>query len=247
MVSLLSSLPVWLKAQLGPGWSGCDKLPIRLLTARCGAAAAARRTKRAIQFGSRIAKLESRTEKAADVCDRLTEAGESDGGGGDGGTAAPGERVTAVADGRETGLTGVGDSVTRLKAVADGRETSLAGAEDGVTRFKAVTDGRETDVTGVASGFLPGLTAVPDCGQVPNRSPSTVAAQTLCGSDLARLSLSEPGECRDGRRGAGTAESVSGCNGRTGAAAGTGGCELGSPGPLGTGGVAVSEPFDNVS
>ena len=80
MVSLLSSLPVWLKAQPGPGWSGCDKLPIRLLTARCGAAAAASRTKRAIQFGSRIAKLENRGEKAADVCGRLTEARTEDGG-----------------------------------------------------------------------------------------------------------------------------------------------------------------------
>ncbi|KAF0293110.1 Asparagine synthetase domain-containing protein 1 [Amphibalanus amphitrite] len=94
VVSLLSSLPIWLKAQPGPGWSGCDKLPIRLLTARCGAPAAAGRTKRAIQFGSRIAKLESRTEKAADVCDRLTEA-PADGGDG----TARSERVTAESHG----------------------------------------------------------------------------------------------------------------------------------------------------
>ncbi|XP_037079389.1 LOW QUALITY PROTEIN: asparagine synthetase domain-containing protein 1-like [Pollicipes pollicipes] len=71
VVSLLSSLPVWLKAQLAPGWRGADKLPVRLLAARCGAAAAARLPKRAIQFGSRIAKLENRAEKAADVCMRL--------------------------------------------------------------------------------------------------------------------------------------------------------------------------------
>ena len=73
VVSLLSSLPVWLKTQPGPQWTECNKLPIRLLTERCGAPAAARRTKRAIQFGSRIAKLENRTEKAADICSRLTD------------------------------------------------------------------------------------------------------------------------------------------------------------------------------
>ncbi|XP_043220981.1 asparagine synthetase domain-containing protein 1-like [Amphibalanus amphitrite] len=126
VVSLLSSLPIWLKAQPGPGWSGCDKLPIRLLTARCGAPAAARRTKRAIQFGSRIAKLESRTEKAADVCDRLMEA-PADGGDG----TVRSERVTVESHG----------------------------------------------------------------GEIPNHPTLAVVEKFLDHTDLAKLSLSEPGGC----------------------------------------------------
>ena len=162
-MSLLSSLPVWLKAQLGPGWSGCDKLPIRLLTARCGAAAAAARTKRAIQFGSRIAKLESKTEKAADVCDRLTEART---GGGD-----PAGDAVGGGDGDEGGRTAAVEAVG----------AAVGGAAAGDASRGTAAASR------VAIGSIGG------CVRNRTAAAVLAGGEADCGARLGQLSVSEAG------------------------------------------------------
>ena len=54
-VSYLSSLPVWLKADLTV--DGGDKLLLRLAAAKLGLDKTSKRVKRAMQFGTRSAKL----------------------------------------------------------------------------------------------------------------------------------------------------------------------------------------------
>lgn len=71
VVSFLNSLPVWEKANLTLPRGTGEKLLLRLAAAELGLTAAALRPKRAMQFGSRIAKLEKRDEKASDRCGRL--------------------------------------------------------------------------------------------------------------------------------------------------------------------------------
>lgn len=70
-MSHLNSLPVWKKADLSLPRGVGDKLLLRLLGRRLGLAEAAVLPKRAMQFGSRIAKMEDGREKASDKCTRL--------------------------------------------------------------------------------------------------------------------------------------------------------------------------------
>jgi asparagine synthetase B (glutamine-hydrolysing) len=54
-VDYLSSLPVWLKCD--PRQDGGDKLLLRLAAEKCGLPKTSRRVKRAMQFGTRSAKV----------------------------------------------------------------------------------------------------------------------------------------------------------------------------------------------
>lgn len=71
VVSYLNSLPTWLKANLNLERGVGEKLLLRLLAFKLGLIDSAMLPKRAIQFGSRIAKLENSKEKGSDVCMRL--------------------------------------------------------------------------------------------------------------------------------------------------------------------------------
>lgn len=71
MVSFLSSLPVWLKADLSLPRGVGEKLLLRSAARQLGLGRAAVLPKRAMQFGSRVAKMEDRWEKASDKCRRL--------------------------------------------------------------------------------------------------------------------------------------------------------------------------------
>lgn len=71
VINYLNSLPIWHKCNLYLGRSKGEKLLLRLLARKLGLRATAQHLKRAIQFGSRIAKLEERNEKGADVSSRL--------------------------------------------------------------------------------------------------------------------------------------------------------------------------------
>lgn len=71
VVSFLNSLPVWEKANLTLPRGTGEKLILRLAATELGLPAAALLPKRAMQFGSRIAKLEKRDERASDKCGRL--------------------------------------------------------------------------------------------------------------------------------------------------------------------------------
>ena len=71
LVRYLSSLPPWMKTNPLLGRDVGDKFLLREAAKCLGLSQVASFAKRAIQFGSRIAKLEKRGEKASDVCDRL--------------------------------------------------------------------------------------------------------------------------------------------------------------------------------
>ena len=71
VVSTLNKIPVWMKANMLLGRGTGEKLLLRVIAATLGLTKAANLPKRAIQFGSRIAKLEDQKEKGSDQCLRL--------------------------------------------------------------------------------------------------------------------------------------------------------------------------------
>ncbi|CAF1364732.1 unnamed protein product [Adineta steineri] len=73
VVDYLHSIPIWYKADLRLGRGIGEKYLLRYVARQyLSLPQSSQYPKRAIQFGSRIAKLESRKEKASDQCARLT-------------------------------------------------------------------------------------------------------------------------------------------------------------------------------
>lgn len=72
VVEYLAQLPIWTKVDLRLPIGLGDKIILRALAYQMGLPKTATEPKRAIQFGSRIAKTEVRKEKGSHVCDRLT-------------------------------------------------------------------------------------------------------------------------------------------------------------------------------
>lgn len=79
VVSYLNSLPVWDKADLSLPRGVGEKLLLRLTARQLRLGPSAVLPKRAMQFGSRIAKMENRRERASDRCTRLVDAETNDG------------------------------------------------------------------------------------------------------------------------------------------------------------------------
>lgn len=71
VVDYLSRLPISAKVDLRLPTGLGDKIILRALAYRLGLIKTATEPKRAIQFGSRIAKAEARKEKGSHICDRL--------------------------------------------------------------------------------------------------------------------------------------------------------------------------------
>ncbi|XP_074550659.1 asparagine synthetase domain-containing protein 1 [Halichoeres trimaculatus] len=71
VVNYLNSLPVWEKADLTLPRGVGEKLLLRQTAKQLGLGPSAILPKRAMQFGSRIAKMEDKHEKASDKCTRL--------------------------------------------------------------------------------------------------------------------------------------------------------------------------------
>ncbi|EFX74444.1 hypothetical protein DAPPUDRAFT_57150, partial [Daphnia pulex] len=72
VVEYLAHLPIWTKVDLRLPIGLGDKIILRALAFQMGLNKTAIEPKRAIQFGSRIAKTEARKEKGSQICDRLT-------------------------------------------------------------------------------------------------------------------------------------------------------------------------------
>ncbi len=72
-MNYLQSIPLWYKADLRLPRGIGEKYLLRYIACHyLSLEIASKYPKRAIQFGSRIAKLESKKEKASDQCSRLT-------------------------------------------------------------------------------------------------------------------------------------------------------------------------------